>query len=102
MPRLSQVAREDAGGLVEAYYARLFGEADPAAMPTAPEGAIANWWTTYALAPPIFEQATRHFAMLGILTDDAPSGTLDPRLRELAIVRAGYLIGSRFVFSQHC
>lgn len=101
MPRLRQVSRDDAGPLVRDYYGRVFGDRCPVADPGTASGTPGNWWTTYALSPAVFRHAVDHFAMSGILTDAAPTTTLDPRLRELAVLRTGWLVESRFVFSQH-
>lgn len=101
MPRLAQVPRDEAVPLVRDYYARVFGDRCPVANPGTASGTPGNWWTTYALSPPVFRHAVDHFAMSGILVDDAPSTTLDPKVRELAVLRTGWLVESRFVFSQH-
>ena len=50
-----------------------------------------------AIEPGIFEmQEARHD------WQKSDSRELEPRLRELAIVRTGWAQGSQFVFSQHC
>jgi len=98
MPRLRQVPRAEASGKVQAYYERLFGERDPVAEPGTATGTPGHWWTVFALVPAIFEHATDHFAMVG----DPERSRLDAKLRELALIRAGWARGSRFVFSQHC
>lgn len=45
--------------------------------------------------------AVAHFGMFGIFADTSVS-KLDPKLRELGILRAGYVAESQFIFSQHC
>lgn len=101
MPRLKPVSRAEADESVLRYYDRLFGERDPVAEPGTATGTPGDWWTTYALSPHVFQHAVAHFGMFGMFSDTSVS-TLDPRLRELGILRAGYLAESQFVFSQHC
>lgn len=103
MPRLKQVPRTEASASVLRYYDMFFGERDPVAEPGTNTGTPGNWWTTYALAPHILDHAAAHFAMSGgAVWGGEPVGKLEPRLRELGILRAAYTTGSRFVFSQHC
>ena len=45
----------------------------------------------------MFDHSVRGFALY-----QSPKRKLDPKLRELGQIRAGYARGSRFVFSQHC
>lgn len=101
MPRLRQVARADAPPNVLKYYDRLFGDRDPVAEPGTATGTPGDWWTVVALVPPVFDHATAHFGMFGMFSDKSVS-KLDPKVRELGILRAGYVVGSQFVFSQHC
>ncbi len=101
MPRLRQVSRDQAPENVRKYYDALFGDRDPVAEPGTATGTPGNWWTVFALVPYVFDHATSHFGMFGMFADKSVS-QLDPALRELAIIRAGYAQGSRFVFSQHC
>lgn len=101
MPRLRQVRRADASPEVLKYYERLFGERDPVEEPGTATGTPGNWWTVFALVPYVFQHATSHFGMFGMFADKSVS-QLDGALRELAITRAGYTQGSRFVYSQHC
>jgi alkylhydroperoxidase family enzyme len=101
MPRLRQVSRADAPPEVLKYYERLFGDRDPVEQPGTATGTPGNWWTVFALVPYVFEHATSHFGMFGMFADKSVS-QLDGKLRELAIMRAGYTQGSQFVFSQHC
>ncbi|HEX7034794.1 MAG TPA: carboxymuconolactone decarboxylase family protein [Pseudomonadales bacterium] len=101
MPRLRQVPRDQAPENVRKYYDALFGERDPVAEPGTATGSPGNWWTVFALVPYVFDHATSHFGMFGMFADRSVS-RLDGKLRELAIMRAGWAQGSRFVYSQHC
>jgi alkylhydroperoxidase family enzyme len=47
--------------------------------------------------PDCFDHAVQGFAFYR-----NPNRKIDPKLRELGQIRAGYARGSRFVFSQHC
>ncbi len=79
-------------------YDRIFGaDRDPVADPGTATGTPGDWWTVFALSPPVFEHAVDGFALYQRSAD-----RLDPVLRELGQTRAGWLVGSRFVFSQHC
>lgn len=101
MPRLKQVPLADAVPSVKAYYQKLFGERDPVKEPGTATGTPGNWWTVFALVPTIFEHATAQFGMFGMFTDKSVS-KLDAKLREIALIRTGYIAASQFVFSQHC
>lgn len=101
MPRLRQVSRAEADESVIRYYDRLFGDRDPVAEPGTATGTPGDWWTTYALVPPVFRHATAHFGMFGMFSDTTES-KIDGAIRELGIIRAAYVAESRFVFSQHC
>lgn len=97
MPRLQQVRRADASDFVRSMYDQLFGDRDPVAEPGTATGTPGDWWTVFALVPDVFEHAVRGF---GVYRN--PRRVLDPKLRELGQTRAGWLVGSQFVFSQHC
>jgi alkylhydroperoxidase family enzyme len=101
MPRLRQVPRADASPEIEKFYDALFGERDPVEQPGTATGTPGNWWTVFALRPYVFRHATAHFGMFGMFAEESVS-ELDPAIRELAILRAGFAVGSQFVFSQHC
>ena len=101
MPRLREVPLADAPANVQKYYKALFGDRDPVAEPGTATGTPGNWWTVFALLPYIFDHATGHFGMFGMFSDKSIS-QLDPKVRELGILRTGYAQGSQFVFSQHC
>ncbi len=98
MPRLRQVPRAEVDSpVVTAMYDRLFGDRDPVAEPGTATGTPGNWWTVFALVPDVLEHASRGFALY-----DSRRRTIKPALRELGQTRAGWLVGSQFVFSQHC
>jgi AhpD family alkylhydroperoxidase len=101
MPRLKQVPRSEASPEVLKFYDRLFGERDPVTEPGTATGTPGNWWSVFALVPYIFEHATNHFGMFGMFAQESIS-KMDGKVRELAIMRAGFTQGSQFVFSQHC
>jgi len=97
MPRLRQVPRDEAGSDVRRMYDMLFGDRDPVAEPGTATGTPGNWWTVFALVPDVFNHAIAGFGLYR-----SARRKLDPRLRELAMTRAGWARGSQFVFSQHC
>jgi alkylhydroperoxidase family enzyme len=97
MPRLRQVSRADAAPSVLRIYDMLFGPRDPVAEPGTSTGTPGNWWTVFALVPDVFDHAVAGFALYR-----SAKRTIDPKLRELGMMRAGYTRGSQFVFSQHC
>ncbi len=97
MPRLRQVGRDDAHPFAQAMYRMLFADRDPVVEPGTASGTPGNWWTVFALVPDAFDHTTAGFQFYR-----SPSRRLAPKLRELGQTRAGFLVGSRFVFSQHC
>ena len=98
MPRLKQIPRIDAEApIVLSMYKRLFGDRDPVAEPGTETGTPGDWWTVFANSPDVLEHACRGFGLYA-----SPDRKLAPALRELGQTRAGWLVGSQFVFSQHC
>ena len=97
MPRLRQVGRDDAHPFAQAMYRMLFADRDPVVEPGTASGTPGNWWTVFALVPDAFDHTTAGFQFYR-----SPNRLLAPKLRELGQTRAGFLVGSRFVFSQHC
>jgi alkylhydroperoxidase family enzyme len=83
--------------MVLSMYDRLFGERDPVAEPGTATGTPGDWWTVFANSPDVMEHACRGFALYA-----SPERKIGPKLRELGQTRAGWLVGSQFVFSQHC
>jgi alkylhydroperoxidase family enzyme len=97
VPRLRQVPRAEAAPSVLPLYDLLFGSRDPVAEPGTATGSPGDWWTVFAAVPDVFDHAVGGFALYR-----SPSRFLDPQLRELGQTRAGWTVGSQFVFSQHC
>jgi alkylhydroperoxidase family enzyme len=100
MSRLRQVARSETDDrVVHAMYDLVFGQGvdplDGGAHPT-DTGSRGDWWTTFALVPDILEHAVAGFVLYR-----SPQRRLDPVLRELALARIGWAVGSAFVYSQH-
>jgi alkylhydroperoxidase family enzyme len=98
VPRLQQISKADAEApIVLSMYQRLFGDRDPVAEPGTATGTPGDWWTVFANSPDVLEHACRGFGLYA-----SPDRKLEPGLRELGQTRAGWLVGSQFVFSQHC
>ena len=94
MPRTRPVSRDEAPPEIADIYDAWFGPGrDPVAEPGTATGTPGDWWTTWARAPDVLR------AMRAYPYREAP---VDPRLREVALMRAGYARASQFVFSQHC
>jgi alkylhydroperoxidase family enzyme len=98
VPRLREIPKAEATApIVLSMYKRLFGDRDPVAEPGTATGTPGDWWTVYANSPDVLEHACRGFALYA-----SPDRKIAPELRELGQTRAGWLVGSQFVFSQHC
>ena len=98
MPRLREVPKAEASApIVLSMYERLFGDRDPVAEPGTATGTRGDWWTVFANSPDVLEHACRGFALYA-----SSDRTVPAKLRELGQTRAGWLVGSQFVFSQHC
>ncbi len=97
MPRLRQVPLADAHPLAKTIYKMLFGKRDPVAEPGTATGTPGTWWTVFALVPDAFDHTSAGFQFYR-----SADRKLDAKLRELGQTRAGWAIGSQFVFSQHC
>ncbi len=97
MPRLKQVARAEATPEVTQMYDLLFGDRDPVAEPGTATGTPGDWWTVFAVVPDVFNHAVAGFGLYR-----SKNRKIDPKLRELGQMRAGFAVGSQFVFSQHC
>jgi alkylhydroperoxidase family enzyme len=98
VPRLREIPKAEAEApIVQAMYTRLFGDRDPVAEPGTDTGTPGDWWTVFANSPDVMEHACRGFALYA-----SPERKVPGELRELGQTRAGWLVGSQFVFSQHC
>ena len=94
MPRIKPLPRADAAPSVSAIYDLVFGpDRDPAVSPGTATGTPGTFFTTWGHAPDVLA----HFQSY---RPDPP--VLDPALRALATMRAGYTTQSHFVFSQNC
>jgi len=78
-------------------YERLFGDRDPVAEPGTATGTPGDWWTVFANSPDVLDHAVKGFGLYA-----SPDRKVPAKLRELGQTRAGWLVGSQFVFSQHC
>jgi alkylhydroperoxidase family enzyme len=97
MPRLREVPRSEVSDpYIRRIYETLFGSRDPVAQPGTATGTPGNWWTVFAQVPDAFRHTTEGFGFYR-----SPARELSPILRELGQLRAGWLVGSRFVYSQH-
>ncbi|MEL7198723.1 MAG: carboxymuconolactone decarboxylase family protein [Pseudomonadota bacterium] len=97
MPRLREIPlAELEDEYLKRLYATLFGDRDPVADPGTATGTPGNWWTVFAQVPDAFKHTTEGFGFYR-----SPKRVLDETLRELGQTRAGYLVGSQFVYSQH-
>src|SRR6202167_6178273 len=96
MGRLRQVSKAEATPEIQKLYQQFFGDRDPVAEPGTATGTPGDYWTTYALVPDILKNSFD-----SLLTMLQPGRNLDPRHRELAILRAAIVGDSRFEFSQH-
>ena len=98
MPRLREIPKAEATApIVRSMYQRLFGDRDPVAEPGTATGTPGDWWTVFANSPDVLDHACRGFGLYA-----SPDRKIGPKLRELGQTRAGWLVGSQFVFSQHC
>src|SRR6187401_152518 len=96
MPRLGQIGRADADPRVLPHYDRLFGDRDPVAEPGTSTGTSGDWWTVMANSPEMLD------ALVAVMrTFRGEDRVVTARQRELALVRTGFLVGSKFVYSQH-
>ena len=96
--RIRQVPRSEVTSpVVMSMYQRLFDDRDPVTQPGTATGTPGNWWSCFANSPDVLEHAARGFGLYA-----SPNRKVPGELRELGQTRAGWLVGSQFVFSQHC
>lgn len=97
MPRLNQIPRaEVTDDFTRKMYDFMFGDRDPVAEPGTVGGTIGDWWTVFAQSPAALRHAVRGFRLY------REEVSIRPDHRELGQIRAGWVVGSQFVFSQHC
>ena len=97
MPRLKQAGREVGNAYAEPIFNLLFGDRDPVKEPGTATGTPGDWWTVFNIVPDAFKHTTE-----GFMFYRSADRKLDAKLRELGQTRAGFSVGSQFVFSQHC
>jgi len=97
MPRLSQKGPGEGSAMADQIFKLLFGDRDPIKQPGTATGTPGNWWTVFNIVPDAFDHTTTGFQFYR-----SPERKIDDQLRELGQLRAGYTVGSQFVFSQHC
>lgn len=97
MPRLKQAGPGQGSEMADAIFKMLFEDRDPIKQPGTATGTPGNWWTVFNIVPDAFDHTTTGFQFYR-----SPERKIDPKLRELGQTRAGYTVGSQFVFSQHC
>lgn len=97
MPRLKQAGREAKNPYADQIFKLLFGDRDPVEEPGTATGTPGNWWTVFNIVPDAFEHTTEGFKFYR-----SDKRVLSAKLRELGQTRAGFSVGSQFVFSQHC
>ena len=83
--------------MADAVFKMLFEDRDPIQQPGTATGTPGNWWTVFNIVPDAFDHTTTGFQFYR-----SPNRKIDPKLRELGQTRAGYTVGSQFVYSQHC
>jgi hypothetical protein len=93
MPRLRQVPKDEATApIVTTMYEWLFEGRDPVAEPGRWDGTTGDWWTVFANSPDILDHCVKGFGLY-----QSPDRTLEPTLRELGQIRAGYAAASHYV-----
>ncbi|GLE52828.1 hypothetical protein ATCCBAA256_23880 [Mycobacterium montefiorense] len=97
MPRLNPVPRSEVNDeFTLKMYDFMFGDRDPVTEPGTVGGTPGNWWTVMAQSPAALRHAVRGFRLY------RQEVSIRPDHRELGQIRAGWVVGSQFVYSQHC
>jgi alkylhydroperoxidase family enzyme len=94
--RVRQVSLAEAAPEVRKLYQQIFGDRDPVAQPGTATGTPGDYWTTLALVPDILKMSSD--ALFALLQ---PGRKLEPRFRELAILRTAIVGDCKFEYSQH-
>ncbi len=99
MPRLKQIPRSqvEKDSNIEKIYNLIFGKRCPVEEPGTETGSPGNWWSVMAIVPGVFTHTLEGFRFYR-----SKERKIDPILRELGQIRAGYNNESLFVYSQHC
>lgn len=99
MPRLPEVgSRKITNPYVKAIYDNKFGDQEFETAPGNEFGVKGDWETTVANSQEALEVIVRNIAWMY----DANKFSLPLPLRELALLRIGWVVQSQFVFSQRC
>ncbi|MDB4818272.1 carboxymuconolactone decarboxylase family protein, partial [Acidimicrobiales bacterium] len=86
MTRTTQIPRDEAADSVLPIYDKLFGDRDPVAEPGTATGTPGNWWTVFAQTPELMGHMVAGFGLFS-----SPDRDLDPKLREIALTRTGFV-----------
>lgn len=90
MPRVRELPHDEMPKEFEQRLQAIFGSARDKGTLTGTPG---NWWTVWARVPGVLSAFSAY---------PYATAPIDGKLREIALVRTGYVRGSQFVFSQHC
>lgn len=94
--RIREVGLTEATPTTREIYKRVFGDRDPVTDPGTATGSRGDYWTTLAVVPDILKLAADTvWALL------QPGRVLDPRYRELAILRTAIVGECKSEYSQH-
>src|ERR1700753_2595753 len=97
MPRLRPIPRGEVDDdFTLKMYDFMFGDRDPVGEPGTVGATPGNWSTVMARSPAALRHAVRGFRLY------REEVSIRPDHRELGQIRAGWVVGSQFVFSPHC
>ena len=97
MPRLKEAGFEAGNEFANTIFEQIFEGRDPVKEGGTNTGTPGNWWTVFNIVPDAFRHTTEGFRFYR-----SRNRKIKPRMRELGQIRAGYTVGSQFVYSQHC